>query len=110
VPAPEGLASFTAAAWDRDVLASPAPVVAAFWAAWCLPCHMAEAAWRDAVRAYGARIRFGLVDYDTEPELAARYEVQGLPTVLVLKGGRVVARRVGLMGRDALRRLLEAHA
>jgi thioredoxin 1 len=106
----EGLETFDAASWDREVLASALPVVVAFWAEWCVPCRIAAPAMEDAARAARGRTRFGTVQYDANVDLAARYDVRGLPTVLVVKNGEVCVRRVGLMGRRDLRRMLETCA
>ena len=108
MPVPDGLEIFTAASWDREVLQSKVPVVVGFWAEWCVPCHIAAPAMAEAARAARGRTRFGVVAYDDEPDLAARYEVRGLPTVLVIRDGDVCVRRVGLLGRRALRTMLDA--
>ncbi len=100
--------TFTDASWDREVIASPVPVVVGFWAEWCVPSHMARPALESAEQHH-RRLRFGLVNYDENPRLIERYEVQGLPTILVLKDGQPVDRRVGLMGRAALQDLLRRH-
>ena len=55
----------------------------------------------------GRPLRLGLVNYDDDPGAAERYGIQGLPTVLVVKGGEARVRRVGLMGRAELRRMLD---
>jgi thioredoxin 1 len=108
LPAPEGLEAFTAENWDREVLQSKLPVVVGFWANWCVPCHIAMPAMEDAARASRGRLRFGLVSYDENTALAERYDVRGLPTVLVVREGEVCVRRVGLMGRRELRRMVDA--
>jgi thioredoxin 1 len=110
VPAPDGLETFTSENWDREVLRSTLPVVVSFWAGWCVPCHIAAPALADAARASEGRLRFGAVSYDENVALADRYEVRGLPTVLVVREGEVCVRRVGLMGRRELRRMLDACA
>jgi thioredoxin 1 len=97
----------TAASWDREVLKSQLPVVVAFWADWCVPCRIAAPALEDAARAARGRLRFVAVSYDENTALAERYDVRGLPTVLVVRDGEVCVRRVGLMGRTELRRMLE---
>jgi thioredoxin len=91
------------------VVGSPVPVVVGFWAEWCVPCHMAAPALESAEQQHAGRLRFGLVNYDESPRLVERYAVQGLPTILVLKGGQPAERRVGLMGRSALQDLLRKH-
>ena len=104
----DGLETFSAAGWDEDVLRSRLPVVAAFWAEWNVPCRMSAPALAEAARKLEGRLRVGVVDYDREAELAERYQVRGLPTVLVIREGEVCVRRVGLMGRAELRRMLDA--
>jgi thioredoxin 1 len=96
--------------WDGEVLRSPVPVVVAFCAAWCIPCRMAAPALESAEPRHRGQIRFGLVEYDESPALVERYAIQGLPTVIVVKDGRPVERRVGLMGRAAIRDLARKHA
>ena len=108
MPAPEGLETLSAATWDADVLRSKLPVVVVFWAEWCVPCHIAAPALEDAARAAAGRLRFGAVSYDENAELAERYDVRGLPAVLVMRDGDVCLKRIGLMGRRELRRMLEA--
>jgi thioredoxin len=108
MPAPQGLEIFTAENWDDEVLRSDIPVVVGFWAEWCVPCHIVSPAMEDAARAAQGRMRFGAVSYDDNVSLADRYDVRGLPTVLVVRDGEVCVRRVGLMGRKELRRMLDA--
>lgn len=108
MPAPEGLETLSAGSWDAEVLRSRVPVVVVFWADWCVPCRIFAPAIEDAVRASAGRLRFGAVSYDDDRELAERYDVRGLPSVLVLRDGEVCVRRVGLMGRTELRRMLDA--
>jgi thioredoxin 1 len=110
VPAPAGLETLTTESWEREVLGSKLPVVVAFWAEWCVPCRIAAPALEDAARATQGRLRFGAVSYDENADLARRYDVRGLPTVLVVRDGEVCVRRVGLMGRRELRRMLDACA
>ena len=101
--------TFTDATWDRAVLASPVPVVVGFWAEWCVPCHMAQPALESAEQHHGGRLRFGLVNFDENPGLIERYGVQALPTLLIIKGGKVSEQRVGLISRDNLVKLIEPH-
>ena len=105
---PDGLETFSAANWDAEVLRSSLPVIVGFWAEWNVPCRMAAPALVDAARKLSGRMRVGVVDYDADAALAERYDVKGLPTVLVVKAGEVCVRRVGLMGRAELRRMLES--
>ena len=101
--------TFTERNWEAEVLRSPVPVVVSFWAEWCVPCQLAAPALLTAEEQSEGRLRFGLVDYDTNPTLAERYKVAGLPTLMIVKDGKPVLRRVGLMGRAALQDVLRHH-
>jgi thioredoxin 1 len=104
---PAGVEAFQEGDWEAGVLSSPVPVVVGFWAEWCIPCHLAAPALAEAARHFRKRVRVGLVNVDENPGLAQRYEVRGLPTVIVVKDGEPRERRVGLMGRERLRTFLE---
>ena len=66
------------------------PVVVGFWAEWCVPCHMAAPALESAEQQHHGKLRFGLVNFDENPRLVERYSVQGLPTILLMKDGRII--------------------
>ena len=102
--------TFTDRNWDGEVLRSPVPVVVAFIAEWCVPCRMAAPALESAEMRHRGKVRIGIVEYDESPSLVQRYEIQGLPTVIVVKDGRPVERRVGLMGRAAIQEMVRKHA
>jgi thioredoxin len=102
--------TFTDRNWDGEVLRSAVPVVVTFSADWCVPCRMAVPALESAEMRHRGKIRFGRVEYDESPALVQRYEIQGLPTVIVVKDGRPVERRVGLMGRAAIQEMVRKHA
>jgi len=104
---PEGIVVLHEADWERQVLSSPDPVIVGFWAEWCIPCHMAAPALESAAPHYRGRVRFGVVNVDEEPGLAKRCDVKGLPTVLVMQRGEVCQRRVGLMGRERIRGVID---
>ena len=101
--------TFTERDWDAAVLGSPLPVAVAFWAEWCVPCAIMRPALEWASGHFRGRLKIGRLNVDEWPELCARYEIVGLPTVLVVEGGREAERRVGLMDSSALVRLLARH-
>ena len=95
--------TFTEADWEEGVLRSALPVAVAFWAGWCVPCAIMNPA------HFRGRLKIGRLDVDENPQVSARYGIVGLPTVLVVEGGREAERRVGLMDSSALVKLLARH-
>ena len=76
-----------AAEFEREVLASPVPVVVDFWAPWCKPCDAIEPHLRGLADEWGERARLVRVNVDDEPGLSSRYGVLSLPTVILFAGG-----------------------
>ncbi|MDI3269781.1 MAG: thioredoxin [Bacillota bacterium] len=88
---------------------SEVPVVVDFWAAWCAPCRVLSPMLERAAEDWGDKARVLKVNADDNPELAAQYGIMGLPTVLVLKGGKEMARIVGVRPENMLRQEIERH-
>jgi len=85
----EGPVAVTKATFDEDVLAAPRPVLIDFGAEWCGPCAAVAPVIRSLALEYADRLTVATVDVDADPQLAARYGVRSLPTVLLLEGGEV---------------------
>lgn len=101
--------TFTERDWDTAVLRSPLPVAVAFWAEWCVPCTIMAPALEWADDHFQGRLKVGRLDVDANTAIAARYAIVGLPTVLVVDGGREAERRVGLMDSSAIVKLFARH-
>ena len=88
-------AAVSTADFDKEVLESDAPVLVDFWASWCIPCRTLAPA-VDAVAAeFAGRAKVLTLNVDEEPEIAGRYSVQTIPTLLLFKGGQKVGELVG---------------
>jgi len=91
-----------------DVLqSSPLPVLVDFWAEWCGPCRMAAPEVKKVAAGLAGRALVLKVDTERHPELAARYDVRGIPNFVVLRGGRVVSQHAGLAPAPEMQRWLE---
>lgn len=90
--------------FEEEVLKSEKPVLVDFWATWCGPC-MRQAPIVEELAAEGYSV--GKVDVDQQPELAGRYGVMSIPTLVVFKGGKEAQRLVGLTAKSDLKRLLD---
>lgn len=91
----------------EEVLASELPVVIDFWAEWCGPCRMLGPLIEDLAVKYADKAMVGKVNVDEEQELAIRYGVMSIPTVIFFKNGEEIDRKVGVMPPDAFIQTLE---
>jgi thioredoxin 2 len=82
---------------------SPIPVLVDLWAPWCGPCRTLSPALERLARSMPGSIKLVKVNVDTTPGLSQRFDVQAIPTLLVAKGGRIVARQTGAPPEPALR-------
>jgi thioredoxin 1 len=96
--------------FDAEVMQSPAPVVADFYAPWCGPCKILSPRLDELAGSFTNRLRFVKINVDEAPALARRFEIQGIPTLLFFKDGKVVDRIVGLPATDDLKARLDALA
>ena len=92
----------TDASFESDVLQSDIPALVDFWAAWCGPCKMIAPLLDELSTEYAGRIKVCKVDVDRNPETAAKFNVRGIPTLLVFKNGAVEATKVGALSKNQL--------
>ncbi len=91
------------ATFERDVLQSSLPVLVDFWAPWCGPCRMVEPVMEKWAREYAGRVNIVKMNVDENPQTAAQYGVQSIPTMLVVKNGQIIDRWAGALPENALR-------
>ena len=101
--------TFTDGAWDAEVLQSDKPVLVDFWAEWCGPCRMMSPTIDALAEDYSVRVTIGKLNVDENGGAAMRYGVRGIPTLLLFKGGQVVAQKVGATSKTDLQQLIDAH-
>ena len=107
--ASEHTLNFSDSAFDQDVLNSEVPVLVDFWAPWCGPCKAMTPTVDAVATEYAGKLKVGKLNTDDNPGTAARYQIRGIPTLLLFKGGKVVDQRVGAMGKPDLLKMVTPH-
>lgn len=95
--------------FPNEVLTSDIPVLVDFWAEWCGPCKMIAPVLDAIAEEYEGKLKVVKVDVDANPETPARYQVRGIPTLIVFKNGDVAATKVGALSRSQLVEFVESN-
>ena len=97
----------TDADFDATVLNSAEPVLVDFWATWCGPCKMIAPALDELAGTYAGRAKVVKVDIDQNRQVAMKYHVRSIPTLLLFKAGHVQATQIGAVGKAQLAQMLD---
>ena len=88
--------------FDTEVLNSTIPVIVDFWASWCGPCKMLAPVVEVLANELEGKVKVAKVNVDEQPELASKYEIMSIPTVLAFRNGKVTATSVGVKPKEQL--------
>ena len=107
--AAEHVQTFTDGNFDDSVLKSAPPVLVDFWAEWCGPCKRLGPTVDALAAEYAGKVTVGKMNIDENPKTPEHYQIRGIPTLLIFKGGQVVESLVGLAQKDDLKKVLDKH-
>jgi thioredoxin 1 len=104
----EGILEATTANWDSEVMKAQGVVMIDFWAAWCGPCRMISPTVEELAKEYTGRIKVLKLNTDDNSEIASRYKIMGIPTIMFFKDGVKVDQIVGVVPKQQLKAKLDA--
>src|SRR4051812_5502460 len=106
--ASKNVVEFTDTNFETEVLNSAQPVLVDFWAEWCMPCRMLAPTIDKIAEAYAGKVKVGKVDTDANREVAMKYGINAIPTVILFKDGQVAKKFVGLKKEAEFKEAIDA--
>jgi len=103
------LFEFTDSNFDNEALKTDKPVLVDFWAPWCAPCRMVGPIIEELATNYSGKVKVGKLNTDDNPNIASRYGIMSIPTILLFKNGEIVDRLVGAVPKRDFEKMLMPH-
>jgi len=94
--------------WEAEVIKAPGLVMVDFWAVWCGPCQMVAPIVEELANEYAGKLRVMKLNTDESPEIAGRYQVMSIPTILFFKDGRPVEKLVGARPKRQFKEVIDS--
>lgn len=104
----EGLLEVTTASWEKEVLNDSGLVMIDFWAVWCGPCRIIAPTVEELAKEYSGKVKVCKLNTDENPEIASKYKIMGIPTLMFFKGGQKVDQIVGAVPKPQLKAKIDA--
>ncbi len=99
----EGIFEATTSNWDSEVLGANGLVLVDFWAVWCGPCRMVAPTVEELSKEYKGKLKVAKLNTDENPDVASRYKIMGIPTLMFFKDGEKVDQLVGAVPKSQLK-------
>ncbi len=104
-----GIKQVSADSFETDVLKSDAPVLVDYWAEWCGPCKMIAPILDEVSKDYSDKLQVAKVNVDDNQDIASKYGIRGIPTLMLFRNGAVVATKVGALSKSQLTAFLDSN-
>ncbi len=104
----EGIVEVTTSTWDKEITQSPGLVMVDFWAVWCGPCRMIAPTVEELAKEYMGKVKVAKLNTDDNPDIASRYKIMGIPTIIFFKDGQKVDQIVGAVPKPQLKAKLDS--
>ena len=104
----KGLIIATTSTWDSEILNSKGLVMVDFWAIWCGPCRIIAPTVEELAKEYSGRVKVAKLNTDENPDIASRYKIMGIPTIMFFKNGQKVDQIVGAVPKPQLKAKIDA--
>ena len=94
-------------AWETEVMSSEIPVFVDFWAEWCGPCRMVSPVVDELAGDYDGKVKFVKVNVDEVGDLATKYQIFSIPTLVLFSGGKIVGQQVGAASKESYQKMID---
>jgi thioredoxin 1 len=104
----EGILDVTSSTWDSEVIKAQGLIMVDFWAAWCAPCRMVSPTVEELAKEYQGKMKFMKLNTDENPDIASKYNIMGIPTLMFFKDGRTLDSIVGAVPKQQLKTKIDS--
>jgi len=104
----EGIVTVTTSTWEKEVLQSEGLVMVDFWAVWCGPCRMIAPTVEELAKEYADKLKVAKLNTDENPDIASRYKIMGIPTIMFFKNGEKLDQIVGAVPKPQLKAKIDS--
>ena len=105
----EKIVHITDDTFETEVLQSQTPVLVDYWAEWCGPCKMIAPVLEDMAKEYSGRLTVAKLDIDANPGITSQFGIRGIPTLILFKGGKAHAQKVGALSKSQLAAFVDSN-